>query len=151
MNAVLISPTAPAQKSIEAFVGTWRASYGDKPLPRIGLARMIYVADNEKDAHAVAARAYTSFYESASTLYRRFATVPAIFPPTYDPVRAAGVAIVGTPEQVRAEIEKQIKQTGANYIAGRFAFGDLTLAQSMRSVELFAAEVIPGCRAMAAE
>ena len=73
------------------------------------------------------------------------------FPPLYDLVRAAGVAIVGTPEQVREEIARQLRQTGANYLAGRFAFGDLTLAESMRSVELFAAEVIPGYRALAAQ
>ena len=152
MNAVLIAPVAPAQKSIEAYVSTFRATYGtDKPLPKLGLARMIYVADNEKDAHTIAARAYASFYDSASTLYRRFATLPAVFPPLYDLVRAAGVAIVGTPEQVREEIARQLRQTGANYLAGRFAFGDLTLAESMRSVELFAAEVIPGYRALAAQ
>ena len=147
MNAVLISPPAPAQKSIEAFVSTLRATHGDKPLPKIGLARMIYVADTEKEAHEVAARAYASFYESAATLYRRFATVPAVFPPAYEPVRAAGVAIAGTPDQVRAEIEKQIKQTGANYIAGRFAFGDLTLARIDALGRAVRRRVMPGCRA----
>ena len=146
MNAMLISPPVPAQKSIEAYVSTFRATHGDKPLPRMGLARMIYVADTEKEAQAVAARAYANFYDSASTLYRRFATLPAVFPPAYEPVRAAGVAIAGTPEQVREEIDKQLRLTGANYVAGRFAFGDLTLAESMHSAELFAQKVAPEFR-----
>ncbi len=146
MNAMLISPPLPAQKSIEAYISTYRATHGDKPLPRMGLARMIYVADTEKEAQAVAARAYANFYDSASTLYRRFATLPAVFPPAYEPVRAAGVAIAGTPEQVREEIDKQLRLTGANYVAGRFAFGDLTLAESMHSAELFAQKVAPEFR-----
>ena len=148
MNAVLISPTVPAQKSIESYVQTFRATHGaDKPLPTIGLARMVYVAETEKEAHEVAAKAYASFFESASTLYRRFATLPAVFPPQYEMVRNAGVSIAGTPEQVRAEIDKQLRQTGANYIAARFAFGDLTLAQTLKSVDMFAREVVPAVRA----
>ncbi len=60
------------------------------------------------------------------------------------------MAIAGTSEQVREEIDKQLRLTGANYIAGRFAFGDLTLAELMRSAELFAKEVMPSFRGRAA-
>jgi alkanesulfonate monooxygenase SsuD/methylene tetrahydromethanopterin reductase-like flavin-dependent oxidoreductase (luciferase family) len=148
MHAVMNSPAAPAQKIIETYTTTFRATFGpDAALPRIGIARLVYVADSEAEAHAVAARAYANFYQSAATLYRRFTTLPTVFPPEYEAVRAAGVAIVGTADQVRAEIEKQVRQCGANYFAARFAFGDLELGQIQHSVELFAREVIPGCRA----
>ena len=36
-----------------------------------------------------------------------------------------------------------INRGGVNYLLCRFAFGDLTLAESLRSVELFASEVMP--------
>jgi alkanesulfonate monooxygenase SsuD/methylene tetrahydromethanopterin reductase-like flavin-dependent oxidoreductase (luciferase family) len=148
MHAVMNSPAAPAQKNIESYTAAFRATFGpEAPLPHLGIARLVYVAEDDKDAHAVAARAYASFYQSAATLYRRFTTLPTVFPPEYDAVRAAGVAIVGTPAQVRAEIEKQVRQCGANYFAARFAFGDLTLEQMQTSVDLFAREVMPACRA----
>jgi alkanesulfonate monooxygenase SsuD/methylene tetrahydromethanopterin reductase-like flavin-dependent oxidoreductase (luciferase family) len=148
MNAVMNSPAAPAQKNIEAYVAAFRAAFGaDAPLPHLGIARLVHVAEDEKEAHAAAARAYASFYQSAASLYRRFMTAPTVFPPEYEAVRAAGVAIVGTPDQVRAEIEKQMRQSGANYFAARFAFGDLDLAQMQTSVELFAREVIPAVKA----
>ena len=55
----------------------------------------------------------------------------------------AGLAAVGSPETVRALLASEIEQSGVNYLLCRFAFGDLTLQESMRSVELFAAEVMP--------
>jgi hypothetical protein len=37
-------------------------------------------------------------------------------------------------------------EAGAGYFVGQFAFGDLTLAETSRSVELFAKEVMPALR-----
>lgn len=149
MNAVMNSPAAPAQKIIEAYMSTFRANFGSHvDLPHVGIARLVHVAEKEADAHAAASRAYANFYQSAASLYRRFATIPAVFPAEYEAVRAAGVAIVGTPDQVRAEIETQVRLSGANYVAARFAFGDLELGQIQHSVELFAREVMPACKAV---
>jgi hypothetical protein len=38
-------------------------------------------------------------------------------------------------------------QTKANYLVGQFAFGDISLAESLRSLELFAAHVMPSLAA----
>ena len=147
MNAVMNSPPAPAAKTIEAYVGAFRAAFGaEAPLPHIGIARLVFVGRTEQEAHATAARAYASFYQSAATLYRRFAMLPTVFPPEYDTVRAARVAIVGTPEQVCEEVGKQLRETGANYFVARFAFGDLAPGETLESVEMFAREVIPALR-----
>ena len=45
--------------------------------------------------------------------------------------------------QELANIESQIEQSGVNYLLCRFAFGDLSLEESRRSVGLFASEVMP--------
>ena len=37
----------------------------------------------------------------------------------------------------------QVKEAGNNYLVCRLAFGDLTLAESMRSLDLFARAVMP--------
>jgi hypothetical protein len=48
---------------------------------------------------------------------------------------------------VRDQLQAQIDQSGVNYVACRFAFGDLTFDEARRSVDLFAAEVMPRLQA----
>jgi hypothetical protein len=48
---------------------------------------------------------------------------------------------------VRAFLAAQIADSGSNYIVGQLCFGDLTLEEMLRSVELFAAHVMPALRA----
>ena len=42
----------------------------------------------------------------------------------------------------------QLAETGCNYVVGQFAFGDLTREECLRSIELFASDVMPALRAM---
>jgi alkanesulfonate monooxygenase SsuD/methylene tetrahydromethanopterin reductase-like flavin-dependent oxidoreductase (luciferase family) len=56
------------------------------------------------------------------------------------------MGFAGTPAQVRDALLAQVAETGANYVVSRFAFGDLTEAESLRSAELFAREVMPALR-----
>jgi hypothetical protein len=37
-------------------------------------------------------------------------------------------------------------ESGANYLVGQFAFGDLSLAETLRSLELFTQRVMPALR-----
>jgi alkanesulfonate monooxygenase SsuD/methylene tetrahydromethanopterin reductase-like flavin-dependent oxidoreductase (luciferase family) len=53
---------------------------------------------------------------------------------------------VGSPATVRARLEEAMDITGANYFVGAFFFGNLTTEQMMRSLRLFAEEVIPAFR-----
>jgi alkanesulfonate monooxygenase SsuD/methylene tetrahydromethanopterin reductase-like flavin-dependent oxidoreductase (luciferase family) len=58
------------------------------------------------------------------------------------PNRLGGVALAGTPEAVREYMDEYLA-TGANYFVCSFQWGDLSHAQAMRSIELFATEVMP--------
>ena len=58
-----------------------------------------------------------------------------------------GQAVAGTPENVLAFLQSQLDESAANYLVGQFAFGDLSLAESLRSVELFTRLVMPALRA----
>jgi alkanesulfonate monooxygenase SsuD/methylene tetrahydromethanopterin reductase-like flavin-dependent oxidoreductase (luciferase family) len=51
--------------------------------------------------------------------------------------------VAGTPETVTAWLAAQIAATGSNYLVGQFAFGDLSPAEALASIELFAREVMP--------
>jgi len=59
-----------------------------------------------------------------------------------DPTRLGGVALAGAPRAVREYMEEYLA-TGANYFVCSFQWGDLGHEQAMRSIELFAAEVMP--------
>jgi hypothetical protein len=49
---------------------------------------------------------------------------------------------------VRAQLRDALALTGANYFAGAFAFGNLTTEQTLRSLRLFAEEVMPHLQTM---
>ena len=51
-------------------------------------------------------------------------------------------AIAGSPDTIREYMDEYVA-TGANYFVCSFQWGDLTHEQAMRSIELFATEVMP--------
>jgi alkanesulfonate monooxygenase SsuD/methylene tetrahydromethanopterin reductase-like flavin-dependent oxidoreductase (luciferase family) len=57
------------------------------------------------------------------------------------PNRLGGVALAGSPAAVREYMDEYVA-TGANYFVCSFQWGDLTHEQAMRSIELFAIEVM---------
>ena len=83
-------------------------------------------------------------------MWRAHATESLIFPRTYDEAIQVGTLIVGTADQVRASVKQNIQETGANYLMARFAFGNIPLDRELRSVQLFASEVLPAFRVDAA-
>jgi alkanesulfonate monooxygenase SsuD/methylene tetrahydromethanopterin reductase-like flavin-dependent oxidoreductase (luciferase family) len=114
------------------------------PLPKIGLGRFIFVDRKAGEARATAGRAYRRWHESFNYLsslmgFEHKRPRPAEF----DAIVEDGRAFAGTPEGVAEYVHKQMNEAGANYFVGQFAFGDLTLEETLRSVGLFAAEVIP--------
>ena len=65
----------------------------------------------------------------------------------FDQMMEIGQAVAGTPENVLAFLQSQLNVSAANYLVGQFAFGDLSLAESLRSVKLFTRRVMPALRA----
>jgi alkanesulfonate monooxygenase SsuD/methylene tetrahydromethanopterin reductase-like flavin-dependent oxidoreductase (luciferase family) len=112
---------------------------------RSGLTRFIVVADTDADALRIARAAYPSWHGSFNQLYRQYGRGPVQGerPPEIDPFITTGKAIVGSPETVRQVISDQVSETGMNYVVGQFAFGDMPLADALRSVELFGSQVMP--------
>jgi hypothetical protein len=43
-------------------------------------------------------------------------------------------------------VNKQLAESGANYFVGQFAFGNLSLEETLRSIALFSDEVMPMLR-----
>jgi alkanesulfonate monooxygenase SsuD/methylene tetrahydromethanopterin reductase-like flavin-dependent oxidoreductase (luciferase family) len=61
---------------------------------------------------------------------------------------ADGSVIAGSPQTVRAEIERQTKELGINYLVSYPFLGTMSLADALRSLQLFSTEVMPHLAAL---
>jgi len=112
----------------------------------IGISRHVVVADTDAEAMRIARRAYPRWRESFRWLFARHGAEPrviGIYPPDFDGLQALDNGIAGSPATVRRFIEEEMAASQLNYFAPWLAFGDLTLAETLRSVELFSKEVMP--------
>jgi alkanesulfonate monooxygenase SsuD/methylene tetrahydromethanopterin reductase-like flavin-dependent oxidoreductase (luciferase family) len=110
----------------------------------MGLGRFVVVADTDGAALALARRAYPRWYQSFTHLHRLHGRSNAHpRPPTFDGLAEAGQGVAGSPQTVADVLRRELAGTGSNYCVGQFAFGDLTLAETLRSIALFAQEVMP--------
>jgi alkanesulfonate monooxygenase SsuD/methylene tetrahydromethanopterin reductase-like flavin-dependent oxidoreductase (luciferase family) len=144
LRVVSLDPLAATRASFDAFRRAWAEAWGDAPLPLMGLGRFVVVADTDAAALALARRAYPRWYQSFTHLHRlhgRSNTHPR--PPTFDGLAEAGQGVAGAPQTVADFLRRELAGTGSNYCVGQFAFGDLTLAETQRSIALFAQEVMP--------
>ena len=109
------------------------------------------VAETDAEALALARRAYPRWHDSFTYLHRRHnyaAMHPR--PPDFDGIAAVGQGVAGSASTVAAFLREQLHATGSNYCVGQFAFGDLSLADTQRSIALFAREVMPALQFAAA-
>jgi alkanesulfonate monooxygenase SsuD/methylene tetrahydromethanopterin reductase-like flavin-dependent oxidoreductase (luciferase family) len=142
----IISNSTPA--AIKAKVARYRATYKGTGSPKFGMTRYMVLADTEAEALAIGRRAYRMWHTSFHALWRKHNQMPTnvVYPPEIDDQIADGRAVVGTPEKVRDVLRAQLAESGANYMVCRFAFGDLSLAESLRSLDLFQRHVMPALR-----
>jgi alkanesulfonate monooxygenase SsuD/methylene tetrahydromethanopterin reductase-like flavin-dependent oxidoreductase (luciferase family) len=142
-NIVTLIGAAEAAKVIAAYKEAWNASHGasGRKMPRAGITRFVYVAENDKHAKERGHFGSLKFYESLVYLWRKF-NVTAMS--LEEVMRSAEATLItGTPATVRARIEEEIEESGCNYYVPRFAYGNLTHEESVRSLELFTREVMP--------
>ena len=144
-HIVTLSAPGPARTIIDRFRAEW-AKLGrplDK-LPLRGIARHIVLAETDAAALSAAERAYRLWLEHMELLWVRHGMkLPLGLPAEIGPLLQAGAAFAGTAAGLRRFIDEQIKVTGANYFVCDVAFGDLSLQESMRTVDLLASDVMP--------
>jgi len=142
-NIATLVPATAARPISNRFRAEW-AKLGHPQEPLIGLIRHIVLAENEAYALATAARAYRRWRRHMEILWvqhgREF---PLALPPEIGPLLTAGGAFAGTPAGARRYIAEQIETSGANYFICDITFGDISLDEAMRTVELLGREVMP--------
>jgi alkanesulfonate monooxygenase SsuD/methylene tetrahydromethanopterin reductase-like flavin-dependent oxidoreductase (luciferase family) len=150
MNIVAGGPNSVVNGVAQAY-RQLREKFGDGPdnlnpnvtVPIVGAVRHFLVADTDLEAEQIARPAYKVYYANIVKLWRDHGTIPAMFTDDLDRARAADAAIVGSPATVRERIARYFAETSTNYLVLSFAWGSLSYEQSLRSLDLFTAEVMP--------
>jgi alkanesulfonate monooxygenase SsuD/methylene tetrahydromethanopterin reductase-like flavin-dependent oxidoreductase (luciferase family) len=143
MNIVTLVDAVEAGKVIRSYKQSWDAAHGSTggKMPRAGITRFVYVAESDRHARERGEFGSRKFYESLVYLWQKF-NVTAMS--LEEVIRAASATLItGTPATVRSRIEEELRESGANYYVPRFAYGNLTHEESVRSLELFTSEVMP--------
>jgi alkanesulfonate monooxygenase SsuD/methylene tetrahydromethanopterin reductase-like flavin-dependent oxidoreductase (luciferase family) len=156
LHFVTLGPIATAKANIASFRAAL-AKRGKPAQPRpefsggvaVGVQRHIFVADSDAEAHRFAKPAMEVHLKNLNWLrIRHNATgltsrlnVPR--GATYEACLEDGTVISGSPQTVRAEIERQVKELGVNYLLTYLMLGTMSLADAMRSLDLFGKEVMP--------
>jgi alkanesulfonate monooxygenase SsuD/methylene tetrahydromethanopterin reductase-like flavin-dependent oxidoreductase (luciferase family) len=147
VNIVCNGPSAPVRAITDRYREEWNAQphAGGAQLPLLGLGRHIVIAQQRDEAHAIGRRGFARWYNSLQHLWRAHGNPMKSYPipEDYDAAFKAGILLVGTPQDVADGLQREIDISGVNYVLTRFAFGDLTYAESLRSLNLFASEVMP--------
>ncbi len=116
--------------------------------PIIGGVRHVLVAESDVAAIERGRRSWERYTANLTKLFRQF-DLPVPMDPTvggdFDRAREVRAAVVGSPETVREDVAA-FAETGAHYYIGAFCWGDLDHREAMRSMGLFAEEVMPAFR-----
>ena len=137
-KAALARRGGPAQPKAEFPGGT-----------AIGLLRHIVVADTDAEALRIAKPALEHHAASLNWLRKLHGSTEFTNRlnvhrgESFESWQEMEMVIAGSPETVRAEIERQARLLGLNYLVAYLFFGTMTLPDSLRSLQLFATEVMP--------
>ncbi len=143
-NVVSLDSAADTRDYIEAFVPAFRSAHGAKALPRMGISRFIVVAETDALARDIARRAYDRWWLNFTYTARTHRyVIHHARPREFDVMQEQGKGIAGAPATVAALLDREIEVSGANYLVGQFAFGDLSADETHRSLDLFTGEVLP--------
>jgi alkanesulfonate monooxygenase SsuD/methylene tetrahydromethanopterin reductase-like flavin-dependent oxidoreductase (luciferase family) len=145
MPMMALVPSPQVRTLTDAYKEEWAAlGRAEADLPPLGISRQIVVADTNEKAQEVAARAFGPFTDNLSYLWKKFdvAMPPGVASGSFETV-PSGHRYAGDPAGARAWVAEHAQTAGIDYFSLEFAFGDMTFAETLRSAELFATEVMP--------
>jgi alkanesulfonate monooxygenase SsuD/methylene tetrahydromethanopterin reductase-like flavin-dependent oxidoreductase (luciferase family) len=147
VNVVIIGLRETVRACVDRYLAERaRLKKNAEDVPLMGVSKHVVVAETDAEAMQLARRAYLPWRESFIWLFKRHGAQPRIIaalPPTFDELMAIGNGVAGSPATVRNWIAEEVEATGINYFVSWLAFGDLTVEESLHSLELFSREVMP--------
>jgi alkanesulfonate monooxygenase SsuD/methylene tetrahydromethanopterin reductase-like flavin-dependent oxidoreductase (luciferase family) len=145
LNIVVNQPADRAKAIFDRYYEEW--TRGGKRLseaPKLGINRFVVIAPTETRAMEIASRAYKHWSSNFWKLWDMRGGRPyAYYPDTFEEAQSAGFGVAGTARKVLETLLNEVAACRSNYLVCRFAFGDLTFAESMHSLELFSRDVLP--------
>jgi alkanesulfonate monooxygenase SsuD/methylene tetrahydromethanopterin reductase-like flavin-dependent oxidoreductase (luciferase family) len=147
-NIVANAPSKVFRTISERYRAAYQPPPGGGEYPKLGINRFLMVAETEAEALSIARRAYRRWWASFMKLWHQHNMPPVnvVYPPEIDGQIEDGRAVVGTPETVLHTLRAHVAESGANYLVTRFAYGDMTLNESLKSLDLFQRHVMPALR-----
>lgn len=171
MNFIGAGPIGRTRNLVQTYLEAWRKGQANPgpctatlTEPLYGSMRHMFIADTDAEARERAIEAYQQYRgHFAKPQPPRPVDEPGALPvgpqaaklggpASMDPVAAIEnqSLLVGSPSTVRDFVRRYAAETGANFYCGAFSWGDLTYAESSKSLKLFATEVMPAVAEAAA-
>jgi alkanesulfonate monooxygenase SsuD/methylene tetrahydromethanopterin reductase-like flavin-dependent oxidoreductase (luciferase family) len=150
LNFVGLGPAASVREHVDAYWQTWGLHRHDAgrlnghvAAPKVGVLRQVFVADTDDEALAVTRGAHSDWYGSITKLWHDHDdhSVDALF--AWETATQHETVIFGSPARVREQVGRLVEASGCNYVICAFAWGTLPHQQTLRSLQLFAQEVMP--------
>jgi alkanesulfonate monooxygenase SsuD/methylene tetrahydromethanopterin reductase-like flavin-dependent oxidoreductase (luciferase family) len=154
-------PTTQVKEKLDHYLDAGRRSGHELTPAHFMLFRNVYVAPTDDEAIADAEPALTHMlilfkdaavppdlslmpdsYAFHRESFRALEEPPHLFQDIID----AGLILCGSPQTVRGQLHSQLEAVGMGHLALLFAFGNLPHESVLRSMRLFAREVLPAIR-----
>jgi alkanesulfonate monooxygenase SsuD/methylene tetrahydromethanopterin reductase-like flavin-dependent oxidoreductase (luciferase family) len=145
VNILTLAPRQDVRAIFNRYLSV-RKKLGKERSTLYGVGRHVVVADTDAEALAIARRAYPRWRANFFWLFERHGAAPrvaALYPKSFDELQALETAVAGSPQTVRDFVMAEAETTGPNYFVPWLAFGDMTLGETLHSIELFARDVMP--------
>ncbi len=149
-NFVGLGPAGHVRQLVDLYHQTWEAHRqesgrlnGHVAVPKVGIVRLMVVADSDAEALAVTRAAHGDWYRSITKLWHNHDdhSVDELF--AWEPSIQGETILFGTPARLREQMARLLEASGCNYVVCAFAWGTLTHEQALRSMHLFTDEVMP--------
>ena len=154
---ILTSPSTPDADTLEIVHSYYErcAAAGKSPMvEQMPFFRMVYLSDDQQQAEEDPRHAMTWVHDlnglrrtltGGSEIYMdldQWRNTRSEQPPTYESLLES-TAYFGTPDRIVKKIEKLRDEHGIQYFGANMSYGSMEHSRVMRSMELFAKEVMP--------
>lgn len=146
MNIISLGRAAMIRQVTDAYREAWPASprRDGATTPLLGIMRMIVVAETQEAAYSLARPAYQLWFHTLTALWRRHDVRPPYeLTSEIDDAIEAGICLLGPSTPVAEQLLGHIEESGANYVSGHIAFGNLPIEAAIDTAAALQADVAP--------
>jgi alkanesulfonate monooxygenase SsuD/methylene tetrahydromethanopterin reductase-like flavin-dependent oxidoreductase (luciferase family) len=149
-NFVGLGPAVAVREHIDLYWRTWEPHRSDPgrlnahvAAPRVGILRQVVVADSDDEALLATRATHQDWYRSITKLWHDHGdhSIDGLF--EWEMATQHETILFGSPTRVREQMARLVETSGCNYVVCSFAWGTTPHEQMLRSMRLFAEEVMP--------